>query len=58
MTMLTRRNRLSRVAWLLCSQWLIGLDECLRRLDEVIAAAKVDAGIDPDTPLLVAGCVA
>mmetsp|Transcript_27470 Transcript_27470/g.72191 ORF Transcript_27470/g.72191 Transcript_27470/m.72191 type:complete len:348 (-) Transcript_27470:93-1136(-) len=37
------------------NQWLVGLDECLKRLDECIAAAKTDAGLDPDTPLAVAG---
>ena len=38
-------------------QWLVGLDETLRRLDAVIAAAKKNAGLDPDAPVAIAGYV-
>eukprot|EP00041_Stephanoeca_diplocostata_P031432 m.978453 g.978453 ORF g.978453 m.978453 type:complete len:344 (+) comp23958_c0_seq1:143-1174(+) len=37
------------------NQWLVGLDECLKRLDEVVAAAKVNAGLDPNVPLSICG---
>lgn len=33
------------------NQWLIGLDECCKRIEELTRKAKIAAGLQPDAPL-------
>jgi len=37
------------------NQWLVGMDVCVDRLAGMIAAAKVDAGLDPSVPVVACG---
>lgn len=37
------------------NHWLIGIDECVRVINEMVVKAKQDAGVDPSSPLKCLG---
>lgn len=48
-------KELGRANGLGTNQWLIGLEECLKRLDTLIVDGKRSAGLDPSVPLTCCG---
>ncbi|XP_034532324.1 N-acetyl-D-glucosamine kinase [Notolabrus celidotus] len=37
------------------NHWLVGVDQCIETINDMVQRAKVEAGLDPNTPLLSLG---
>ncbi|CDQ90125.1 unnamed protein product, partial [Oncorhynchus mykiss] len=33
------------------NHWLVGVDKCIEAINDMVQKAKIEAGLDPDTPL-------